>query len=264
MTPYGKLIVYYCSLLTLSHRYNEVKQIILDYINAPAISADVLAQANLYKLLGFANDKAQSSSLKYYRLAKQLFFKSNSYLGQAACLIALGETELRKEEYNKAKWSYENALRHYCILRHSCGAAWCNSVLAFIKERIELLNESREYAVQARLGSDSQLSAGVKYIGGVFVRRWEASADNFIVEVARVTNGKRITSLVEFMADTRMKHSNDVITDELGEEVRGKEGLVEGKKEKEAKREAREESTKLSFSVLSAIPLKIKKKQRNA
>jgi len=272
MTPYGKLIVYYCAVLSILRRYKEVKRIAMDYINAPGIFKDTLAQGNLYKLLGFACDKlsdAYGVSAKYYRLAKQLFFKSNSYLGQAACLIALGEIELKKEKHDKAKWSYENALRHYSIIKHSYGIAWCNSSLFFIKERIELRNNSREYMIQARLRGDIQVNSNVNYIGGTFIKRWEASADNFIIEIARVTNGKIKCLSIEFMADSRMKHEIDTtFTKDLYEDMENHIGFSLGlvkndKVKKEIKHEIKEEPAKLSLTTLAAIPLKIKNKPRN-
>ncbi len=101
MTSYGRLLVYYCANLIISQRYNDAKRTIQSYIETPAIVQDTLTCANLYKLLGLVTDKMQDLSKqkdytdikKYYCKAKIMFFKSFSALGQAACLVAIGEIE---------------------------------------------------------------------------------------------------------------------------------------------------------------------------
>jgi len=200
MTVFGKLLVYYCANLLMSHRYNDAIKTIQNYVDSPNIVTDILARANLYKLLGLVYDKLQElqkqkdyvDSKNYFCKAKQLFFKSDSYLGQAACLVALGEIERQQGEYEKAKWSYENALRHYLLINHSYGVALSHSALALIKDKLSLKKQSKEHVIQARLVRESQGGIGgnaKNYNGGVFVSRWEGGPSAFIIEIAKVGSG---------------------------------------------------------------------------
>eukprot|EP01022_Parablepharisma_sp_SALTPOND_P007336 TRINITY_DN12_c0_g2_i1.p1 TRINITY_DN12_c0_g2~~TRINITY_DN12_c0_g2_i1.p1 ORF type:complete len:1381 (-),score=162.30 TRINITY_DN12_c0_g2_i1:17440-21582(-) len=217
MTIYGKLLVYYCANLLMFHRYNDANRTILNYINAPNLNNDTLAKGNLYKLLGLVCDKLQelekqkdyTVSKNYYCTAKQLFFKSDSYLGQAACLVALGEIERQQGEYEKAKWSYENALRNYALIKHSYGVALSHGALALIKDKLSLKKQSKEHVIQAKLVKDTQTGPGgsqKNYIGGKFVSRWEGGPSAFIVEIAKVASGMfEEYNAIEMVTDNKKK-----------------------------------------------------------
>jgi len=205
MSSYGKLIVYYCAVLFLSKRYKDVNKIIGNYIDSPNLTSDTLAQANLYKLLGLSAEKLQEANAeKYYNIAKTLFAKVDSYLGQAACLIALGEIEKSKNNYTDTKYSYENALRCYTLIKHAYGMMHCNKEIMKLKLILKYECISNEPLLEKET---VDIKKSKKYVGGVFVNRWEAKATNFVIEVAKVSNGIFLSLALEFIACNKVMSS---------------------------------------------------------
>lgn len=205
MTAYGKLVVYYSAVLLLLRRFSDAHRVIRNYVDAPKLAGDVLAQANLYKLLGLAADELKDyNGEDYYYAAKNLFLQADSYLGQAACLIALGEIEKSRGDYGDAKSSYENALKCYSLIQHEHGVALCNRELAQLDVAPYYKTVAGKYAALLSKEVSGSKKKAKKYVGGTFVNRWEESVNSFIVEVARVNNGTFTHSSLEFAACSRV------------------------------------------------------------
>eukprot|EP00826_Nyctotherus_ovalis_P058231 TRINITY_DN798_c0_g1_i2.p1 TRINITY_DN798_c0_g1~~TRINITY_DN798_c0_g1_i2.p1 ORF type:complete len:1311 (-),score=269.74 TRINITY_DN798_c0_g1_i2:1305-5237(-) len=206
MTAYGKLVVYYSAVLLLLRRFSDVHRVIRNYVNAPKLASDVFAQANLYKLLGLAADELKDYNREdYYYTAKNLFLQADSYLGQAACLIALGEIEKNRGDYDEAKCSYENALRCYSLIQHEYGVVLCNRELMQLDIGPNHKTIASKYA--SMLSQDvvaDPKKKSKKYIGGVFINRGEDCVNSFIIEVAKVNNGTFTHSSLEFAACSRV------------------------------------------------------------
>eukprot|EP00826_Nyctotherus_ovalis_P004940 TRINITY_DN11099_c0_g1_i10.p1 TRINITY_DN11099_c0_g1~~TRINITY_DN11099_c0_g1_i10.p1 ORF type:complete len:677 (+),score=185.97 TRINITY_DN11099_c0_g1_i10:73-2103(+) len=218
MTAFGQLLVYYCANLLLAKRHNDAKKMITNNVGLHKVAGDILAQANLYKMLGIISDKLSSQkthkdyaeSIKYYSKAKKLFFKAGSYLGQAACLVALGEIEKHKDEYEKAKWFYENALRNYTLIKHSNGIALSHCVLSLIKDKHEQRNAFKAPLLPVKLAREVQSNGNKKYIGGTFVSRWEGGPGAFIIEIARMKGTLRAIWLEVIMESKRAARERKV------------------------------------------------------
>lgn len=203
MTGYGRLLVYYCGVLFLAKRYKDVKKLIEIYVDCPKLKEDRLAQANLYKLIGLTTGKLQKENKdhkeerRYYDLANNLFAKINSYLGQAACLLALGNTDNNQLTIH---YSYEKALNFYNLLKHEYGASFCSKKLAQLKgqELSEQVNNGLE------LKKDSIINQRLlkRYTGGRFINRSKEVINDLIIEIARVHIGTIFLSSLE-LTDSR-------------------------------------------------------------
>eukprot|EP01022_Parablepharisma_sp_SALTPOND_P016261 TRINITY_DN2357_c0_g1_i1.p1 TRINITY_DN2357_c0_g1~~TRINITY_DN2357_c0_g1_i1.p1 ORF type:complete len:1061 (+),score=50.48 TRINITY_DN2357_c0_g1_i1:298-3480(+) len=120
------LLLYYVTSLVLGKRYQDARNVIMEFEERNECS--LLVKAHLAKIMGIIMALLDSSeAARYFYYARKAFAQENLYLGQAAC--NLGLANIKKLYKAESLAYYKAALGSYQAERHHPGIAFSSKCI---------------------------------------------------------------------------------------------------------------------------------------